>query len=78
MVPVKITSKISVSSIKVKIDDILHLHIPRRSYVGLMAWQFRDESTYYIEITLISGIILAEYDRRDLWVGILAELDKLR
>lgn len=75
---VKITSEITVSSIKVRIDDILHLHIPRDRYVGLHAWQFRDESTFYLEIILNGGTILAEYDRRDMWVSILAELDKLR
>ena len=74
----KIDSKISHASVKVFINDILHIHFMRDKFVGLQSWQYETESLYYIEITLSNGVITCDYDRRDLWIAVLSELMKAR
>lgn len=74
----KITSQISHAGVKVYINETLHIHFVRERFVGLQSWQFESEQMFYIELTLDGGVIRCDYDRRDLWVGVLAELEKAR
>ena len=74
----KITSKISHASIKVYINETLHIHIVREKFLGLQSWQYESEQMFYIEITLTGAVFRCDYDRRDLWLGVLAELEKAR
>lgn len=75
----KITSKIQAASVKVFVNDILHIHFSRDRFVGLSSWQYETEGgLYYIEIVLDGGNVTVDYDKRDMWLGILAELEKLR
>lgn len=74
----KITSIISQASVKVFVNDVLHIHYLRDKYLGLQSWQYGTEQMFYIEIILIDGIVLCDYDRHDMWVNILAELAKTR
>jgi len=75
----KITSHISHASIKVFINEILHIQFARSRFVGLSSWQYEKEGgLYYIEVVLDGGVVNVDYDRRDIWLGVLAELEKAR
>ncbi len=74
----KITSRISHASVKIYINDTLHIHFARDKFVGMQSWQFENEAMFYVELTLDGGVIRCDYDRRDLWLGVLAELEKTR
>ena len=80
----KITSNISHASVKIYVNDILHIHFIRALFVGLSSWQYekegKDETNgmYYIEVVLNGGNLVVDYDRRDMWLGVLAELEKAR
>ena len=53
----------------------------RSRFAGLSSWQYEKEGghgMYYIEIVLDGGNVTVDYDRRDIWLGILAELEKSR
>ena len=74
----QITSKIESASVKVYANDILHIHFMRDQFVGLQSYQYGAEPMFYIEITLEGGVISCDYDQREMWINILAELDKVR
>lgn len=74
----KITSKISQNSIKIYVNNILHIYFLRDQFICLQSWQYETETMFYIELTLINGTITFDYDRRDMWIEILLELNKLR
>lgn len=74
----KITSRISHASVKIYINDTLHIHFLREKYLGMQSWQFENETMFYIELTMDGGVIRCDYDRRDLWTGVLTELEKAR
>lgn len=74
----KITSGISHGSVKIYVNDILHICFTRSKFAGLSSWQYETEDMYYIEIVTDGGNITVDYDRRDMWIGVLAELVKLR
>lgn len=80
----KITSNISHASVKIFINEILHVQFMRERFVGLSSWQYEKEGSpegsgmYYIEIILDGGMVTVDYDRRDLWLGVLSELQKMR
>jgi hypothetical protein len=74
----QITSRISHASVKVYINETLHIHYLREKYVGMQSWQYEDEKMFYVELTLEGGVIRCDYDRRDLWLGVLVELAKAR
>lgn len=80
----KITGNISHDSVKIYVNNIPHIHFIRSRFVGFLSWQFEHEGRegqdgmYYIEITLEGGNILLSYDRQDMWLAILAELEKSR
>jgi len=74
----RITSTISRASVKVFVNDILHVHFMRDKFLGLQAYQYEAEQMFYIDITLTSGVLTCDYDRQDMWLGVLAELGKAR
>lgn len=75
----KITSKFSQSSIKIFVNDILHIQFERTRFIGISSWQYETENgLYYIEIVLDGGIISTDYDKREMWIAILTELEKAR
>ena len=77
----KITSNIQHFSVKIYINDTLHIHFVREKFLGLSSWQYEKEAQggmYYIEIVLDGGNVTVDYDRRELWLGVLAELEKAR
>ena len=77
----KITSNISHASVKIYVNDVMHIHFVREKFAGLSSWQYETEGAagmYYIEIVLDGGNVTVDYDRRDLWLGVLTELEKAR
>lgn len=74
----QITSNVSQASVKVYINGALHIHFMREKFIGLQSWQYENEGMFYVEITLIDGVITCDYDRREMWLGVLTELDKAR
>jgi len=54
----RITSTISRASVKVFVNDILHVHFMRDKFLGLQAYQYEAETMFYIDITLTSGCFL--------------------
>lgn len=74
----QVTSKIGHASIRIFINDTLHLHIVREKFLGFSSWLFEREGMYYIEIVLDGGIVSVDYDRFDLWKAVLIELAKIR
>lgn len=74
----KIVSKLTHASIKIYINEILHIHYIRDKFVSLQSWQYEDENLFYIEITLLDGVMTTDYDKREMWINILKELDKVR
>lgn len=72
----KITSNISQASIKIYINDVLHIHYKRDKFVSLQSWQYESEQMFYIEVILDGDVMTCDYDNRTLWTGILAELNK--
>jgi len=74
----RVASKVSEASVKVYINDILHLHVVRSKFLGLSSWQYETEGMFYIEILLDGNKIAVDYDRRDLWLLVLTELERIR
>jgi len=70
-----ITSKKSGSSIKIYINDILHLFIADR-VTSLTSWNF-ENLFYKIEIKTKHNTTLLEYDNSEKWESILNTLDIL-
>jgi len=69
-----ITSKKSGSSIKIYINNILHLFIADR-ITSLQSWN-EENKWWCIEITTIHNTILLQYDSKDKWVAILNSLNE--
>lgn len=62
-------------SVRVKLNGLMHLHLPLSSYRGLQSWKGRS-SYFAIEYTLGGGhTILCEYDQRETFEAILRGLD---
>lgn len=61
---------------KVYINGLLHISFRLEKFVGLQSWLDRGKNRYYIEYTFSDdGAILTEYDTKELWEGILDELN---
>ena len=70
-----ITSKKSGTSIKIYINNILHLFIADR-ITSLTSWNM-ENSLWIVELTTKNNRIKLEYDSPSKWEQILNELDKL-
>lgn len=70
-----ITSKKSGSSIKIYINNILHLFIADR-ITSLQSWNMENQF-WIIEITTKNNKIKLEYDNPFKWESVLNTLDKL-
>lgn len=68
--------EIWLTSVRVFINDTLHLMFRRSAFVGLQSWS--DDSAHCIEITMAgSEPIVAQYEKRETWLAVLAELTKI-
>lgn len=70
-----INSKKVGSSIKIYINNILHLFIADR-ITALSTWN-HENCLYKVEIKTKYNTTLLEYDSQDKWVSIINELNKL-
>ncbi len=70
-----ITSEKSGTSIKIYINNILHLFIADR-ITSLTSWNM-ENSLWIVELTTKNNRIKLEYDSPSKWEQILNELDKL-
>lgn len=65
-------------SIRIYINDALHLLIKLENLIGIQSWINR-KNNYSIEYSMKDGAeILSEYDDLDLWKSILEQLDKIQ
>lgn len=62
------------TTLKIYIDDTLHLLIKRDELIGLQSWV--EEGKFLIEYTLKNQSILTEYDEIVKWKKILELIDK--
>ena len=66
----------SIESIKVYIDGLLHLHIPRDKYVAFQSWVWPQRKFYVLEIYLKdSDTMIVEYDKREMFEEVIQALD---
>jgi hypothetical protein len=62
----------------IKFDGITHLRVSLAQLVGIQSWiQGKNNKKYIIEYSTKTTTIQSEYDDRNKWEQILAELDKL-
>lgn len=66
---------LSYNTLRIFIDNILHLSFKKDSLIGIQSWV--EENKYCIEYYLVNGSILSEYDSVVKWKLILKELSKL-
>lgn len=66
-----VTVKTTVDHIQVYIQGGLHLHVNRRKFLGVQAWQYTHNRQYFIEFTLELGTITTEYNDKALWLAVL-------
>ncbi len=64
------------NSIKLMIDDLIHVVIKQDELVGLQSWVQGDEhKTYWIEYSLKTRDIITGYDQYEKWKSILELLN---
>ena len=72
----RVTCKSDSEDIRIYIDNVLHLRIPRDSNIKLQSWLETDTKLYIIEIWCAGNTDLMEYEDKNLWIEILNTLDK--
>lgn len=72
-----VTSKAGLGTVRIYINEMPHLILPRESFRGLQSWLFGRHSEYVIEISL-SGAepMRLEYDKIEIWADVLKALDE--
>lgn len=74
---IKISSKSDSENIRIYFNNILHLRIPRDKNIKIQSWIDYSTKLYYIDIWCVSHSDKMEYESRELWEGILKELDNI-
>lgn len=74
----EITAIRHLNSLRIYIDNILHLELPIDNHDGVQSWLVGTNNPYYcIEFYRKQGEpILLEYEDKDIWVRILDLIDK--
>lgn len=75
----KVTILSSIESIRIYIDELLHLHVHKSEYVGLQSWHQTDKdytNKYCIEIVCKTTSITVEYQDINIWKSVLQLLDQ--
>jgi hypothetical protein len=73
----KVTEKSDSEDIRIYIDGILHIRIPRDKNLKLHSWIEGHSKKYLIEIHCENHLIFYEYDNKKLWSEILKIFDKI-
>lgn len=71
----RITVENRCGSVEVQFDGVTHINFRLNRYLGFQTWLHSD-THYCIEIKLVGGKILTEYDDYVKWATIIAGLDK--
>jgi hypothetical protein len=72
----KVTCKSDSEDIRIYINGILHLRLPRDKNIKLQSWIEGHTKTYNIEIWCANHQDLMSYDNKTLWSDILKILDE--
>jgi hypothetical protein len=70
-----ITVTHNIDFIKVYLNNVLHVHIPRKFFRGLQSWVWKGKF-YCIEFSLSDvDPIVVEYDSREVWQEVLIKIN---
>lgn len=77
--PPTVTAEITYRALKIRFGGALHVRIDRGEGLGISFQSWEHHGTkFYIEYYLSDGSrIQCDYDKREHWLAILAELDRL-
>jgi hypothetical protein len=64
------------NTVKIYFNGILHLWFNREDVRGVWSWQY-GENQFAIEIRLRKTSLTPEYDTKEKWTAVLAELDRV-
>lgn len=71
-----VTCKSDSEDIRIYIDGLLHLRMPRDKNIKIQSWIEGHTKTYMIEIWCNNHQDLMEYDNKTLWSNVLKVLDE--
>lgn len=71
-----VTCKNDSEDIRIYIDGLLHLRMPRDKNIKIQSWIEGHTKTYMIEIWCKNHQDLMEYDNKILWSNVLKVLDE--
>ena len=71
-----VTCKSDSEDIRIYIDSLLHLRMPRDKNIKIQSWIEGHTKTYMIEIWCKNHQDLMEYDNKILWSNVLKVLDE--
>lgn len=52
-------------ALKITIGGVLHLRLSRSKLLGVQSWVMSEEAWYFIEYTMVDGVISCDYDSRE-------------
>ena len=71
-----VRGELTFDSIRVYLNENLHIDIRRSTYRGLQAWKW--DGNFKVEFSLAGAQpMLIEYTNEKLWLSVIAELEKL-
>jgi hypothetical protein len=73
----KISSFSDSENIRIYINDILHLRLPRDKNIKLQSWITNSSKLFYIEIWCVNHSDKIEYEDKEIWISVLKELDSI-
>ena len=72
----KVKCKSDSEDIRIYIDGVLHIRIPRDKNIKIQSWIEGHSKLYFIQIWCAEHQGVYEYDNKDKWVEVLNLLDK--
>lgn len=72
---VEITSKSEFNRIKIYINNLIHISIPKDNNTKIQSW-YEDKTLYKIEIYNSKHLDEYHYEKYEIWSDVLKELDK--
>lgn len=76
MLDIKVTIETTMSRIRIKFNDVVHLSLAMSKYLQVQSWYYSAYKYYAIEYYSCGVTILCEYDNVDLWKEILSKLEE--
>ncbi len=72
----KVKAKSDSEDIRIYIDGVLHLRLPRDKNIRLQSWIEGHTRTFVIELTIHGNSDVVVYDNRRIWERVLELLDE--